>query len=155
MISSFQVWTSIGSLVGTVVDNFTAKIDGRNAYLIPLGLIYIIPVILSLALLFVPESPRWLAQHGKLEQARKSLRWHRPGPDSEIDGELNEIQAGLEKERANEQGVAVWDMFRNPVDRRRTVLATCALTVQGASGAMYMIGRFSSPQRMAVDWIRY
>jgi hypothetical protein len=152
MISSFQVWTSIGSLVGTVVDNFTAKIDGRNSYLIPLGLIYIIPVILSLALLFVPESPRWLAQHGKFEQARKALRWHRPGPDSEIDQELRDIQLGLEKEMATENSVAVWDMFRNPVDRRRTILATCALTVQGASGAMYMIGRSSLlPPTLMVD----
>jgi hypothetical protein len=143
MISSFQVWTSVGSLVGTVVDNFTAKIDGRNAYLIPLGLIYIIPAIMSLGLLFVPESPRWLAQHGKLDRARKSLRWHRPGTDAEIDQEIRDIQAALESEQARENSVAVWDMFRNKIDRRRTILATCALTVQGASGAMYMIGMYS------------
>lgn len=140
MISSFQVWTSVGTLIGTVVDNFTAKIDSREAYLIPLGLIYIIPVLMSIGLLFVPESPRWLMQHGKVEQARKSLRWHRPYPDAAIEDEVREIQASLESETARESSAAVWDMFRNPVDRRRTILATCALTVQGASGAMYMIG---------------
>lgn len=142
MISSFQVWTSVGSLVGTVVDNFTAKIDSRASYMIPLGLIYIIPVIMSLCLLFVPESPRWLAQHGKFEQARKALRWHRPGTDAEIDQEVADIRAALETETASvgNINIAIWDMFRNPVDRRRTILSTCALMLQGGSGAMYMIG---------------
>jgi len=144
MISAFQVWTSVGSLVGTVVDNFTAKIDGRNAYLIPLGLIFIIPAVMSVGLLFVPDSPRWLAQHGKPEQARRALRWHRPGPDAEVDREMREIQAALERELQAEKSVAVWDVFRNPIDRRRTILATCALTVQGASGAMYMIGELAA-----------
>jgi MFS family permease len=140
MISSFQVWTSVGTLVGTVVDNFTAPIDGRDAYLIPLGLIYIIPVLMSVGLLCVPESPRWLAQHGKMDAARRALRWHRPGTEAEIDQEMRDIQAALEMEMSRENSAAVWDMFRDPVDRRRTFLATCALTVQGASGAMYMIG---------------
>ena len=140
MISSFQVWTSVGALVGTVVDNFTAKIDGRDSYMIPLGLVFIVPAIMSVGLLLIPESPRWLAQDGKLEQARKSLRWHRPGPDSAIDREMRIITDALDHEAASVNSVAVWDMFRNPIDRRRTILATCALTVQGASGAMYMIG---------------
>ncbi|KAK3381041.1 general substrate transporter [Podospora didyma] len=138
MISSFQIWTSLGSLVGTIVDNFTAKIDGRNSYLIPLGLIFIMPAVLSFGLLFIPESPRWLMQHGKVENARTALRWHRPYPDALIDAEIRDIQLALESENQF-KSVAVMDMFRNPVDRRRTVLAICAITIQGASGAMYMI----------------
>lgn len=53
-LSSFQFWTSIGSLVGTIVDNYTAPIHGRNAYIIPLGLIYIVPVIIAVGLFFIP-----------------------------------------------------------------------------------------------------
>jgi hypothetical protein len=57
---------------------------------------------------------------------------------------MREIQAALERELQAEKSVAVWDVFRNPIDRRRTILATCALTVQGASGAMYMIGELAA-----------
>lgn len=81
MISSFQIWTSIGTLVGTVVDNCTSPPGGRKSYLIPLGIVYGMPVFLFFGLFFIPDSPRWLMQHGKVEQARKSLRWHRPHSD--------------------------------------------------------------------------
>ncbi|KAG8156818.1 hypothetical protein KVR01_013423 [Diaporthe batatas] len=139
MISSFQVWTSVGSLIGTIVDNFTAKIMSRESYLIPLGLIYIIPVIMSVGLLLVPESPRWLLEHGHREKALKSLLWHRPYGQAEAEEELKDMQEALEGEMREKNSVAIKDMWTHPIDRRRTILAVCAITLQGASGAMYMI----------------
>lgn len=57
-LSAFQFWTSAGTLIGTIVDNYTAGIDGKASYLIPLGLIYIMPAFVSVMLFFIPESPR-------------------------------------------------------------------------------------------------
>lgn len=139
LISVFSVWTSIGSLVGTIVDNYTSPINGKNSYLIPLGLIYIIPSLMSVGMIFIPESPRWLLQHGQSEKARKALRWLRPYDDTQIEEELSDMQAALEAESELSKGLSIWDMFANPIDRRRTILAVLGLTVQGASGAMYMI----------------
>lgn len=143
MISSFQVWTSVGSLVGTIVDNFTSKITTRESYLIPLGLIFVVPVFMSLGLIFIPESPRWLLEHGHREKALKSLLWHRPYGQSGAEEELRDIQEALDSERQLQANTGVKDLFANPVDRRRTVLAILGITLQGASGAMYMIGAFS------------
>lgn len=140
MISCFQVWTSVGSLVGTVVDNFTSKIDGRASYLIPLGLIFLVPTLMSIGLFFIPESPRWLIEHGHTDKALKSLLWHRPNERHEVEEELKDIQEGIEKEMLIKKSAGPMDMFTNPIDRRRTVLAVGALTLQGASGAIYMIG---------------
>lgn len=140
MISSFQVWTSVGTLVGTVVDNFTAKIPTRESYLIPLGLIFLVPLFMSIGLFFIPESPRWLLEHGHREKARKSLLWHRPYGETGADAELRDIQAAMDSENQIKKSAGVLDMFRKPVDLRRTVLSVCAITLQGASGAMYMIG---------------
>jgi MFS transporter, SP family, sugar:H+ symporter len=139
MISAFQVWTSVGTLVGTIVDNFTAPIEGKNSYLIPLGIIYVVPALMSVGLFFIPESPRWLMQHGKREAAIKSLRWLRPYDEAAVQREVADIDEALrtEQEMANKTGI--WDMFANPIDRRRTWLAVGAISVQGASGAMYMI----------------
>jgi Na+/melibiose symporter-like transporter len=46
--------------IGTIVDNYTAPLVGRTSYLIPLGLIYIVPFVIAVLLVFIPESPRWL-----------------------------------------------------------------------------------------------
>jgi len=140
-IAIYQWWCSLGSLIGTIVDNFTAPLPGRQSYLIPLGLIYIIPAILSVLIIFLPESPRWLAQKGKNEQARKALIRLRPSKlDPQcIEDELHDIKVALEIEREISRSTSALDMFRNPIDRRRTGLAVGSVALQGASGAMFML----------------
>ncbi|KEF56953.1 uncharacterized protein A1O9_07143 [Exophiala aquamarina CBS 119918] len=138
VIGLFQSWTSIGTLVGTIVDNFTVKIGGRSSYIVPLGIIYIVPGLLSIGLFFIPESPRWYLLRNETEKGRKALHWLRPYPDL-VDQEVSEILAAIEAERALAQSADLMDMFRNPVDRRRTLLSCAAISLQAASGAMYMI----------------
>ncbi|KAL9109690.1 MAG: hypothetical protein Q9227_005728 [Pyrenula ochraceoflavens] len=137
-ISAFQFWTSIGTLIGTIVDNFTAPITGKNSYLIPLGLVYIVPFFICIGLFFIPESPRWLLHHGKPEQARKALLWLRPEPRT-VELEIADIQAAINAEQELAKKASWIDMFKDPVDRRRTMLAVVGVSTQAASGAMFMI----------------
>jgi MFS transporter, SP family, sugar:H+ symporter len=139
-IAFFNVFTSVGSLVGTVVDNFTSKIDGRDCYMIPLSLIYIVPAIIFIGLFFIPESPRYLVGRNNPERARKALTWLRPrGYD--VEAEMIEIEASHAAEKEISANTGWLDLFRHPVDRRRTCLAVAAVTTQAASGAFFMIGK--------------
>ncbi|KAF2818647.1 MFS monosaccharide transporter-like protein [Ophiobolus disseminans] len=138
LISVFQIWTSIGSLIGTVIDNATHNMAGKVSYLIPLGTIYIIPVFISIGLFFIPESPRWLMLMDKQDQARKSMLWMRPDPAT-VPEELAEIQAAIDIEKQTKATANFMDIWRDPVDRRRTLLAIAAVSTQAASGAMFMI----------------
>lgn len=144
MISVFQSWTSIGSLVGTVVDNATHSIPGKDSYLIPLGIIYVVPVLMSIGLFFIPESPRWLLLVEKNDQARRSLMWMRPHQDA-VQEEMDDIQAAILAEKELATSASFIDIWKNPVDRRRTLLAVAAVSIQAASGAMFMIGTSTFP----------
>lgn len=139
-IAAFQVWTSVGTLVGTIVDNFTSKILGRASYMIPLALIYIVPTIIATGLFFIPESPKWLVHRGDLEKARSSLYWLRPR-GYPVEDELAEIKLAAEQERSIAQSAGWKDMWTNPVDRRRTLISVGAVSVQAACGVMYMLGK--------------
>lgn len=161
-IAAFQTWTSLGipqvlarllhslltmnsgSLVGTVIDNSTSNIQSKQAYIIPLGIVYVIPGLLALGMFLIPESPRWLLQMDREEDARKALKWLRPFPEL-VDAELAEMKAAIDAEKHLAVNAEIVDIWRNPIDRRRTLLAVGAVTLQAASGAMYMICKTRVP----------
>lgn len=67
------------------------------------------------------------------------MRWLRP--DSAIaEAELEEIEATMAADKALKASASIMDMFRDPIDRRRTFLAVAAVATQAASGAIFMIG---------------
>ena len=138
LINSISIFNSFGTLIGSLVDNATFQMAGRRAYLIPLGTIFIVPGILTIGLFFIPESPRWYLLKDKTENARKSLTWLRPNPET-IGDELAGMVATIQHEREMAENAALLDMIRKPIDRRRTLLTIGVVVVQAGSGSFYLI----------------
>ncbi|KAJ5928163.1 hypothetical protein N7466_007119 [Penicillium verhagenii] len=164
MVALFAYWVNIGSILGSVVDNYTQTRLDRLSYRIPLACLYIVPTLLFVALFFVPESPRWLLHRGDDKAARTSLERlrgtgfltvlsisgaNRGAEDrsssstaampSLLELEWAEMVKGVEEEKREQGNVAAMDMFRG-VDLRRTILCYCMIGCQTASGVWFLIG---------------
>lgn len=75
-----------------------------------------------------------------------ALTWLRP-KGADVNSEATLIRTAIEKEMELKSTVGIWDMFRDPVNRRRTILAVSAVTLQAGSGSMFIIGIISLSAR--------
>jgi MFS transporter, SP family, galactose:H+ symporter len=103
-VSLFQLAITVGILLAYVVDYAFAAIQGWRWMF---GLAVVPAAIFGLGMVFLPESPRWLAEHGQLERARAMLA--RIRGTSDVDVEMREIIEGIE--RAQDQHGRLSDLF--------------------------------------------
>ena len=96
-VSLFQLAVTVGILAAYMVDYAFAAIQGWRWMF---GLAVIPAAIFGLGMLFLPESPRWLASRGHHDRARAMLARIRGTPD--VSAELQEIESSLA--RADERG---------------------------------------------------
>ena len=89
-VSLFQLAITLGILLAYLVDYALAAVQGWRWMF---GLAVIPAAIFALGMLFLPESPRWLAKQGQRETARHVLS--RIRVESEVDAELQEIDRGI------------------------------------------------------------
>jgi SP family sugar:H+ symporter-like MFS transporter len=90
--------------------------SGAGSWRTVIGIGFIWPAILIIGIQFMPESPRWLASKGRLEEAQSALAAARGIKASEVDTsyhlrrEAEEIRASVEYEKSVRGG---WlDCFR-------------------------------------------
>ncbi|BGP40963.1 hypothetical protein JCM10450v2_004968 [Rhodotorula kratochvilovae] len=108
-------------------------VSGSTQWRFPLSFQAVFPFVVLVLVAFLPDSPRWLAQRGRTEEARDVLIRYNGVEEAEI------IFAEIETAIAMEQQVAVhswFDAFRpGPQSfRYRTFLGMGALFAQQATG---------------------
>jgi len=121
-----QFMLGIGAFVASWVTYGTSSgLKGtQSEWRVPLG-IQIIPAIPLISfMLLLPESPRWLAEKGRMDEARATLaRLHAHGnvDDPFVISQMSDIQADLNK--AKDIGESSWgELFKVPANFRRVAL---------------------------------
>ncbi|KAE8383054.1 general substrate transporter [Aspergillus bertholletiae] len=134
-VGTYQFSIIIGGLVINSICRGTSKIEDDRAWRIPLGLFYIVPIIILSLIWFIPESPRWLLQQGCVEESKASLRQLRQGcfTPEQIQGEFHELQTVLEQEV--EKGH--WADLVKGVNLKRTALVCMINFFQQGTGQAF------------------
>jgi len=112
-VSLFQLAITLGILVAYLVDYAFA---GSGGWRWMLGLAAVPGLILGLGMIYLPESPRWLAKHGQTEKALAILGRIRGGAN--VTAEFQEIQSTLS--HGTEQGK--WSELLTPALRPALVV---------------------------------
>lgn len=119
--------------------NYGSKlhITGDAQWQVPLAMQCLPPFLLFVSMLFLNESPRWLARTDRWEESTAILSKIRHLPESHpyIQGEVMEMKRQLEEELASVNGgtgigAILREMFTVPGNRRRAFLSMGLMCAQ-------------------------
>lgn len=115
----------VGSSVAAWATYGTRNDPTDWSWRIPSLLQLAIPIIVLPAVIFVPESPRYLISQGRSAEAKALLtRYHGGGEESLlVDFEINEIHRALESDKRNAQSTSWLDLFNTKGNRHRAFIS--------------------------------
>ncbi|KAI1739109.1 general substrate transporter [Xylaria scruposa] len=128
LVCAYQFSITVGLLAASVVNQLTYQLEGAAAYQIPFSLQLTWAVVLSLGLLILPETPRYLIKRGDKHAAGLALSRLRRLDITHpaLQEELAEIEANHEYELA--LGTASYrDVFTGSPHLGRRILTGCVL----------------------------
>ena len=141
VVSGYQWAITIGLLLAAIVNNSTNGRNDSGAYRIPIAVQIAFALIMSVGIIFLPESPRWYIKRGRPEMAAKSLaRLNSTDVDDPVvRSELADIQTNLDIELTHGNG-GYLDCFKNNERRylARTMTGTSLQAFQQLTGINFI-----------------
>lgn len=126
LMSGYQTLLQLSALAGfwgAFVANAIFSDQSNLQWQLPVVIQLVPGVILLMGSFFIPETPQFLATHGKWNNATKALSWLRslPEDDPELVEELHEIKlaADLNQAMQNKQQVSfIREAMKKPIRKR-------------------------------------
>ena len=138
MISMYQLMVTLGIVLAFLSDTAFSYSGNWRAML---GVLALPAVILIILVVFLPNSPRWLAEKGRHIEAEEVLRMLRDTSEKARD-ELNEIRESLKLKQGG------WALFKINRNVRRAVFLGMLLQAMQQFTGMNII-MYYAPRKMA------
>ncbi|KAG8873743.1 hexose transporter hxt1 [Tulasnella sp. 331] len=140
LTATYQLMITAGILLAALINLGTHSINNSASWRITVSLNILFSIMLGTAIMFCPESPRWLLQQGRGDEARRSIEhMYGSGPDAEllIETEYRDMSRVV----ATEQSLAPvgWSDIFVPRNKTlyRTALGMTLQMFQQLTGANY------------------
>ena len=139
LVCCFQLFITMGIFLGYCTTYGTKKYTDSKQWRVPLGLCFAWAIFLVVGMLSMPESPRYLMEKKKIDEAKKSIA--RSNKISEEDPfvhtEIQLIQAGIDREAL--AGKASWKelITGKPKIFRRVIMGIMLQSLQQLTGDNY------------------
>ena len=141
LVGFYQLFETMGAMIAFFINyGSLLHIKGNGQWIVPLSMQSLPPVLLFCAILFCPESPRWLARQDNWDKASSVLSQVRNLPTTHpyVQAELLEMQTQLEEERSHYSDNGFWSILKEcwviPGNRKRAIMSIGLMTAQQWTG---------------------
>lgn len=139
LVACYQLMTTLGIFIGYCTNFGTKRYSNSTQWRVPLGLGFAWALLMIAAMFFVPESPRFLIEVDRIEDAKKSIARSNKVDvnDTSVQDEVDLLRSSIEMERA--AGNATWKELFSPKDKilQRLIMGIFIQSLQQLTGANY------------------
>jgi sugar porter (SP) family MFS transporter len=137
LVNSYVEVQAVGGFISSIVIFCVKDFVDKRVWCIPIGLQLLAPVIMLCFGWTIPESPRWLLESGRQDEARKALLHLRRGKAGyNPDEDIRALEENYAREVAN--GSVTWAQCFRGVDLKRTLIVLGVQCLQQGQGISFM-----------------